>query len=70
MRTTGLCLLSTSRALFLGDDNPQQEIGQQPGQAAWYQQEQKQQPEPEGADAGKLGQPTTDAADHAVLASK
>jgi tRNA (adenine57-N1/adenine58-N1)-methyltransferase len=54
-------------AVLQGDDDPQDQVGQQAGQAAGQEQDKKEQPEPEGAEAKELAQAAADASDPTVV---
>jgi hypothetical protein len=57
----------TFHSPFPRDDNPEDHIGQKARQAAWEQQDQKEQAKPERADAEKSAQAATNAAYDAIL---
>jgi hypothetical protein len=53
----------------LWNDDPENDVGQDARQAAWDQQDQKEQAEPTWADAEKGPQAATDTGDDAALPS-
>jgi hypothetical protein len=50
-----------------GDNNPKDHVGQQPGQAAWHEQDQEKQAKPPGVDGEKDTQPAAHPPDDTVL---
>ncbi len=63
-----LCKQLSMSVIGFWDNQPEQQVWANAGDAAWQGGDQEKQPEPERADAKEFGQSAADAGQHSVMA--